>query len=447
MKNFKIAFVAIFLVVTTLWLMADSLLPHPFNYFSFRKPFVLYSGIIGFTAMSVATVLAARPRCLEGRLQGLDKMYRLHKWLGITGLGAAVVHWWFTKGTQWMVGWGWLTRPHQPKRGVTDLSTFEGWLRSQRHLAETLGEWAFYFFVIMMIIALWKRIPYRWFQYSHQLMSVVYLIFAFHFVVLMKFSYWSQPIGMVMAVLTLCAVCSALLALFGKIGKKISHTGVITALQHDDINQTTTVDISVANNTWGGHQAGQFAFLRFEGQDGAHPFTIASAWQQQESKLTFVIKALGDYTQDLQQKLRPDMPVHIEGPYGRFTFNDACDNQIWVGAGIGITPFIAALEQLRAQPQTVRKHIVLYHCVRHISREAQQQLQTLAEQAQVTLHLYRDEIEGLLSADTLTAQVQNWHTTSVWFCGPMPFGVTLQKQLQQHGMLGTQFHQELFHMR
>ena len=51
MKNFKIAFVAIFLVVTTLWLMADSLLPHPFNYFSFRKPFVLYSGIIGFTAL------------------------------------------------------------------------------------------------------------------------------------------------------------------------------------------------------------------------------------------------------------------------------------------------------------------------------------------------------------------------------------------------------------
>ena len=447
MKNFKIAFVAIFLVVTTRWLMADSLLPHPFNYFSFRKPFVLYSGIIGFTAMSVATVLAARPRCLEGRLQGLDKMYRLHKWLGITGLGAAVVHWWFTKGTQWMVGWGWLTRPHQPKRGMTDLSTFEGWLRSQRHLAEPLGEWAFYFFVIMMIIALWKRIPYRWFQYSHQLMSVVYLIFAFHFVVLMKFSYWSQPIGMVMAVLTLCAVCSALLALFGKIGNTLRHKGVITALHHDDTNKSTTVDVRVRGNTWRGHQAGQFAFLRFDHQDGAHPFTIASAWQPQASKLTFVIKALGDYTQDLQHKLRLDMPVRIEGPYGRFDFQDDCPHHIWIGAGIGITPFIAALEQLRQASPTQRKNTVLYHCVKHISDEAQQQLQTLAEQAQVKLYLYRDDIEGLLSADTLAAKISHWQDTSVWFCGPMPFGTALQKQLQQHGMLETQFHQECFQLR
>jgi predicted ferric reductase len=33
-------------------------------------------------------------------------MYRLHKWLGIAALAAGVLHWWWAKGTKWMVGWG-----------------------------------------------------------------------------------------------------------------------------------------------------------------------------------------------------------------------------------------------------------------------------------------------------------------------------------------------------
>jgi nitronate monooxygenase len=48
-------------------------------------------------------------------------MYRLHKWLGITALVAAVAHWWLAQGTKWMVGWGWLTRPARgPREPITD---------------------------------------------------------------------------------------------------------------------------------------------------------------------------------------------------------------------------------------------------------------------------------------------------------------------------------------
>ena len=43
-------------------------------------------GIIAVVAMSIAILLALRPRWPEQWLGGLDKMYRLHKWLGITAL-------------------------------------------------------------------------------------------------------------------------------------------------------------------------------------------------------------------------------------------------------------------------------------------------------------------------------------------------------------------------
>nr|WP_274620484.1 ferric reductase-like transmembrane domain-containing protein [Colwellia maritima] len=49
-------------------------------------------------------LLSTRPNWMERPLNGLDKMYRLHKWSGITGLIFSISHWWFAKGTKWMVG-------------------------------------------------------------------------------------------------------------------------------------------------------------------------------------------------------------------------------------------------------------------------------------------------------------------------------------------------------
>lgn len=86
--------------------MADSLLPEPFTYFAFRTPFVQFTGILAMGMMSLAMILATRPRWLEPWLNGLDKMYRLHKWLGIGALVLSILHWWWGQGSKWMVGWG-----------------------------------------------------------------------------------------------------------------------------------------------------------------------------------------------------------------------------------------------------------------------------------------------------------------------------------------------------
>ena len=104
MKRIKVSLVAILILLTALWLAADTLLPEPFTYFSFRVAFLQYSGVIGIGLMSFAMLLALRPKCLEPYLDGLDKMYRLHKWLGVGALVIAVIHWWWAQGTKWMVG-------------------------------------------------------------------------------------------------------------------------------------------------------------------------------------------------------------------------------------------------------------------------------------------------------------------------------------------------------
>ena len=74
MKRIKISLVALLLLLTALWLGADTLVPTPFTYFSFRAVFVQYSGVLGIGLMSIAMLLALRPTWLEPHLDGLDKI-------------------------------------------------------------------------------------------------------------------------------------------------------------------------------------------------------------------------------------------------------------------------------------------------------------------------------------------------------------------------------------
>ena len=194
---------ALLAVCSALWLLADALVPATLDFFSLRSVFIQFTGVLGIGAMSAAMWLAARPKWLEPRLDGLDKMYRLHKWLGIAALVLAITHGLWAQGAKWMVGWGWLVRPARgPRVQGEELGPVEQFLRSQRGLAESLGEWAFYAAVALIALALIKRFPYRQFVKLRQWRAVVYLVLVFHSVVLMKFSYWTQPIGVVMALLT-----------------------------------------------------------------------------------------------------------------------------------------------------------------------------------------------------------------------------------------------------
>jgi predicted ferric reductase len=444
MKSATRLYLGLLLAITLLWLLADSLLPEPFSYFSFRAVFIQYSGAIAMAVMSLAMVLAVRSSWLEARLNGLDKMYRLHKWLGITALVTAVLHWWFAQGTKWMVGWGWLERPQRGTRPEQTLGLIEEAFNSVRELAEQVGEWAFYGAALLMVLALIKRFPYHWFKKTHTLIAVAYLALVFHAVVLIKFEYWSQPIGWLLALLILAGTLSAVWILAGRVGKRRTVAGHIdSVIRYPDMK---TIETRICpDHGWPGHRAGQFAFLKSRADEAPHPFTIASAWNPADPCLVFISKALGDHTVQMMDYLEPGLPVSVEGPYGCFNFDDDRPRQIWIGAGIGITPFIARMKQLQQLPGS--QSIDLYHTTADVDEQALDKLISDARDAGVELHLVLSGQDKRLTAQQIMAEVSEWQQASVWFCGPAAFGQQLKRELTVAGMPADHFHQEMFEMR
>ncbi|WP_066341962.1 ferredoxin reductase family protein [Azohydromonas lata] len=445
MNRIKIALAALLALLAGTWLLADTLFPSPLGYFPFRTVFVQLSGVVAVGAMSVDLLLALRPRWLEPHLDGLDKLYRLHKWLGITALVAATAHWWVAKGTKWMVGWGWLVRPPRgPRPDPSTLGAVEGFLRSQRGLAETMGEWAFYAAAVLLVLALVKWFPYHLFRKTHKWLALAYLVFAWHAVVLLKFEYWRQPVGWLMALLLAGGVAAALLSLAGRIGAGRKVAGVVEAVEAHPALRVVESRIALQPG-WPGHAAGQFAFAMSDPREGPHPYTIASAWDAQAGTISFITKALGDHTARLAERLKPGMPVTVEGPYGCFDFDDGLKRQVWIGAGIGITPFVARMKQLAAQGQ--RLEVDLFHPTAVLEPAALAKLEADARAAGVRLHVLLDGRDDRLTGERLRAAVPEWATGSVWFCGPPAFGQSLRKDLCRHGLPGRHFHQELFHFR
>jgi len=425
-----------------LWLL--SLEPGAFTqgFWATRTTLVYGSGVMALGLMSVGVILAARPVWFETPLGGLDKFYRLHKWLGMSALGFAIAHWVLRKGPSWITHLGLFAIPPKPPH-AKEVATGFDLFRELKHPAAEIGEWALYLLVALVVIALWKRFPYKYFFKTHRLMPAVYLVLVFHAFILIDRSYWSKPLGPVLALLLAAGTLAALTSLFGKIGSSHQASGTIATLSLYDGNQVLDVGIRL-ETAWHGHDAGQFAFVNFDDVEAAHPFTITSAWHN-DGLLKFSIKGLGDYTRTLAGSLHVGQGVVVEGPYGRFNFQGEAGRQIWIAGGVGVTPFIARLRQIarvgRSDP------IDLFYATNAPDAAFIAPIRHLAQQTGIAFHLVDGSHDDRLTLEKLAGMVPDWKQADVWFCGPGGFGDAMRGTMIAQGLPASRFHQELFEMR
>jgi predicted ferric reductase len=403
-----------------------------------RQEALHLTGLLSTALMSFTVLLAARPAWLEGPLGGMDRMYRSHKWAGILAVGFAAAHWLVEMSDD-------VIKALIGREGRLPKEKYTGFLEVLRDLAEDMGEWAIYAVLAMLAVTLWKRFPYRRWRLLHQAMPAIYLMLAFHAALLAPAEYWSRPVGALLALCLAAGVYGSLHSLAGRIGRSRQISGEILSIEQS-APDIVAVRCRLAEG-WRGHRPGQFAFISFDPAEGQHPFTIASA-DRGDRTVTFQIKALGDYTRTLWRNICVGQPVTVEGPYGRFDLSriDRKARQIWIAGGIGVTPFLAWLEVLSANPEFAPA-ADLHYCTR--DREADPfvaKLEALcAPLSSVRLQVHGAHQGEVLRAEKLASGIPK--PAEVWFCGPLGLGNAIKSGLQATCPGSFTFHQEAFAMR
>jgi predicted ferric reductase len=191
---------------------------------------------------------------------------------------------------------------------------------------------------------------------------------------------------------------------------------------------------------------GQFIVLSFGGTGGwqRHPFSVASG--PSERRLEVSIRAVGDYTQDLHDKLRPGTPAKVVGPFGGFDYRRGGREQIWIAGGIGITPFMS---WIRSIDDSFDRSVDLYYSVRKQAEALYLDEIEVAAKRHTTLRtrVIDTEHEGVLTA----ARAVNGHArgANVWIymCGPPSMMTALAQGFRALGVPSSQVRWEQFEIR
>lgn len=369
-----------------------------------------YIGAAALIAMAISHVIATRAAIVEPIFGPMDRAYVLHKWLGIGALAAVLLH---------------------DNIGAEIKALGKGTALSD--FGESLGEQSLNGLMILIGLTLLTFIPYRFWYWTHRIMGVCFTLGALHFALVLKPFSNLDPLGLYVLAFCVIGVAAYIYCLLPRSWRRgraytvrdVSTSGVATVI-------TLTPDARPI-----GHRAGQFAFFTFEapGLAETHPFTISSA-RREDGTLRLSVANLGDYTNRLAQQLRPGMTAHVQGPYGHFTRPKGTQHQVWVAGGVGITPFLAWLEDTpRDGPP-----IDLFYTFRgaenapHLS-EVQN---AAARLDRVTLHLHDTATKGRLSASDITTVMRDG-TARVAFCGPSALREELQKSLAKRQLKFEEF--------
>ena len=286
----------------------------------------LAAGVAALGLMAAAALLGSRWSWIEPLFGGLDRVYEAHKWMGVWALGLASLHFLFKAGHE-----AWQVAP------ILELPGF--WTRLLRQASYVaLG--------LIVLLALNRAIPYSQWRWWHKLSGPLFLVVVLHWLSFKSPIRLDSASGAWLAAWSVLGVAGALykLLLYRFFARQAEYEVVAIDPGASAAHlQLAPVGRPVA------FEPGQFGFLRMHahGLREPHPFTIASG-SGGDGRVDFVVRALGDYTTRLVSQVRPGMRADVFAPYGRFRRNVDAAREVWIGGGVGISPFIAWLRDERA---------------------------------------------------------------------------------------------------
>ena len=416
MKKHGLILIAVALLIPTVWYAPLSATHDSSAVFS------QYLGSAALIAMGIVQFLATRAKGIELIFGSMDRIYVLHKWLAVGALVAAALHDTIDADIDGV--------------GVETILT---------DTAESFGEVGYYGLLILGVITVITFVPYHYWKWSHRFMGFFFAMASFHFIFIMKPFAMSDPVALYVLSFCLLGIFSYLYLLVPKNWLASRTKYQVTDLtQHENAIEVKLKPIGRGIK----HTAGQFAFINFDEPNAKeiHPFTISSS-PNPEREITFTIKALGAYTANLKHSLKNGTIANVSRAFGHFNLPQNKNTQIWVAAGIGITPFMAWAQTL---DKNFSGNIKLYYCNYTIEKALYaEELKEIAENIDnFEIIFVSSKDEKRLTANRIKNELgSELGTAQVYFCGPKNMRESLKDDLYSLGLKKSAFYYEEFEIR
>ena len=384
------------------WLTATPIYPQPIE--STIAQIMGANIILGFT---IVFFLSTKNRFVNKWFNGLENVYITHRVLAMLSLLLIFVH------------------------SQTTSFIFQYYRSEIPFNAADMGILARNLFIGLIVIALLaKYLKYEHWRLIHRLMVIPYIFAVYHAFFISSYALISFTVlGVWMMGLAVVGVSSSVYMILLYRRMAFKYKGLVQSITPMAKNVT---EIEVKMDQPYPYKTGQFAFIKIDQppfKGVPHPFSISG---KKEDSVFFTIKALGDYTQDLQEHLNVNTKISLTVPYGHMTFDDYTSPQVWIAGGIGITPFLSHLRSTTSPTQ----NITLYYSVRN--KEEAVHLDYFSNLAKTldnfTFHYSESEKDGYLSLKKINLD----NEPSVFMCGPLPMAKALKKEFRktdQHKIL------------
>lgn len=380
-------------------------------------------GGVAFLLMTTSIVLSTRLNVFEDVFGGLDRMYQVHKVAGVTALFFILVHFFGV--------------PKELPPGVDPVS-------NPIAPSAPLGMIAMILLVIGLALTLNRKLSYSRWRPTHRIMGVVYILTIGHFMTAPAIFFERFSVsGYLLILAAIIGVIAYLYSIFG-MNRATAHRYKIEAVNAlERATELVLKPIGAPLN----HKAGQFAFVEVQGKGWSepHPFTISS--EPGADSLKFSLKVLGDWTRKVREELKPGGEVIVRGPHGRFDTTAAGKKQIWLAGGIGLTPFLSSIRNMKVGDD---RQIHLVYAARE-KKDAifLDELQGHAEfLGNVTLvPLFSDE-GNFARVDIMKTKLPDpLNTYDFFMCGPKPMVDGIMADLKKEGVPRSNIHTEAFEFR
>jgi predicted ferric reductase len=417
LKKYNYLLILLLMAITLgLWILSKE---NPLKYIT-DQPLMALSqamALMGFVLMSVTLVLSTRIKVIEAIFGGLDKVYTLHAFLGGMAFLFIINHPLL------------LVLSYLPN---TDLAYT--YLFPSADLALNLGVYALYLMLLSFIFMVFIKLPYHIWIVTHQLLGLVFLLSGVHAFKLgsdlgsnTPLQYWMLGF----TVLGFMAIAYVLI-FYKKFGPRALYSIARMERKMDII----TLYLRPVRSKLV-HLPGQFAYFSFLdtplGRE-SHPFTISSSPNDEQLRIS--VKILGDYTMRMRE-LNAGERVVVYGPYGCFyepLLQASSDSLLWIGAGIGITPFLGMLRYVR--DTAITKKILFYYIYKEEQDAAvfKKEIDELtAGIDNITVVYWCSSERGRFSLDKMGEELDG-QSTSVQLCGPQPMMESITEQLVKRGI-------------